>query len=129
MAVKLFDSELKVMEALWHEGELSAGQLAKRLHEETGWNRNTTYTVVKKCIEKGAVRRSEPGFVCTPLITRSEVQRQQTDELIDRMFDGSAELFLSSFLGGKALSAGELQRLRALVDELGKDEKGESTGG
>ena len=48
MDIKLFDSELKVMEALWKAGDLTAGQLAKILKEQTGWNRNTTYTVIKK---------------------------------------------------------------------------------
>ena len=52
MKVKLFDSELKVMETLWKEGDLTAGQIAKILNQEIGWNRNTTYTVIKKCIEK-----------------------------------------------------------------------------
>lgn len=45
--MKLFDSERKVMEVLWREGEISAGQVVKILKEETGWNRNTTYTVIK----------------------------------------------------------------------------------
>ena len=62
MGIKLYDSELKVMEILWKEGELTAGQIAKILKEEIGWNRNTTYTVIKKCIEKGAVERIEPKF-------------------------------------------------------------------
>ena len=52
MGIKLYDSELKVMEILWKEGELTAGHIAKILKEEIGWNRNTTYTVIKKCIEK-----------------------------------------------------------------------------
>ena len=36
MKIKLFDSELKVMEVLWREGDLPAGQLAKILKEEIG---------------------------------------------------------------------------------------------
>ena len=48
MEIKLFDSELKVMEVLWREGDLTAGQIAGILKEEIGWNRNTTYTVIKK---------------------------------------------------------------------------------
>ncbi len=55
--MKLYDSELKIMDVLWKRGDLSAGQLAKILKEVTGWNRNTTYTVIKKCIEKCAVER------------------------------------------------------------------------
>ena len=52
---KLFDSELKVMEPLWADGAQTAGALAKRLGDSCGWNRNTTYTVIKKLIDKGAV--------------------------------------------------------------------------
>ena len=62
MKIKLFDSELKVMEVLWREGELTAGQLALMLKEETGWNRNTTYTVIKKCIDKGAISQIGAQF-------------------------------------------------------------------
>ena len=63
MKLKLFDSELKVMETLWKHGDCTAGQMAKLLKEEIGWNRNTTYTVIKKCIEKGAIERCEPNFM------------------------------------------------------------------
>ena len=46
MNIKLFDSEIKVMEVLWKEGDLTAKQLADILSEKIGWNKNTTYTAV-----------------------------------------------------------------------------------
>ncbi len=72
MGATLFDSELKVMEVLWREGTLPAKRVVEILGEEIGWNKNTTYTVLKKCVEKGYLRRDEPDFQCTPLITREE---------------------------------------------------------
>jgi Predicted transcriptional regulator len=116
--MKIFDSEWKVMEALWDGGELSAGQLAKLLNERVGWNRNTTYTVIKKLIDKGAVARLEPGFVCRALVSREEARRSEADELVEKHFGGSPELFLSAYLGGKTLSQEEISRLRALIDAL-----------
>lgn len=116
--MKLFDSEQKVMEVLWREGEISAGQVVKILKEETGWNRNTTYTVIKKCVDKGAVKREEPGFICRPLISRQEVQDFETEELIDKMFDGSKEKFFAAFLDGKKLSKQEVDSLKKLIDDL-----------
>ena len=121
MAVKVFDSELKVMEALWKEGDLTAGQLAKIMSDQTGWNRNTTYTVIGKLIDKGAVQRLGSGFLCRPLITKEQVQRHEVTELIDRLFDGSEEVFLSAFLSGKALSQEKRERLKQIVE--GRDEK------
>ena len=118
MEMKLFDSELKVMEALWKEGDLTAGQLVKILKEQTGWNRNTTYTVIKKLIEKGAVERYEPNFTCRAVVTKECVRRGKATELIDKLFDGSAELFLSAYISGKKLSSDEIDGLRRIVEKL-----------
>lgn len=118
MPTKLFDSELKVMEVLWEGGDLTAGQLAKILNEQTGWNRNTTYTVIKKLIAKGAVERLEPNFICRAAVTKEQVRQCEAEGLIDRLFDGSAELFLSAYANGKGLSSEEIDGLRRLVERL-----------
>lgn len=118
MEMKVFDSELKIMEVLWKEGDQTAGQLAKMMKEQTGWNRNTTYTVIKKLIDKGAIERDEPNFTCRAVVTRESVQQGEAKELIDKLFGGSAELFLSAYVSGKKLSADEIAGLRRIVDEL-----------
>ncbi|MFM1653271.1 BlaI/MecI/CopY family transcriptional regulator [Brevibacillus sp. B_LB10_24] len=118
MSIKLFDSELKVMEALWKEGELTAGQLAKILNDDTGWNRNTTYTIIKKLIKKGAIERKEPNFTCKALITKRQVQKQETEELINKVFDGSTELFFSTYINEKNLTKEEIDRLKQIVENL-----------
>ena len=121
--MKLFDSERKVMEVLWREGGISAGQVVKILKEETGWNKNTTYTVIKKCVDKGAVKREEPGFICRPLISRQEVQDYEKEELIDKMFDGSKEKFFAAFLDGKKLSNQEVDSLKRMIDDLSQERR------
>ena len=118
MRIKLFDSELKVMEVLWRSGPLPAGRIAKTLKAETGWNRNTTYTVIKKCIEKGAVMRTEPNFICTAAVSKEQVQQQETQELIDKMYDGSEELFFAAFLSKRDLSGEQIDKLKELISNL-----------
>lgn len=118
METKLFDSELKVMGVLWREGECTAKHIAEELGEEVGWNRNTTYTIIKRCIEKGAVERLEPNFRCRPLIDKEAVQHAETDELVSKLFDGSADKLFASLLGRKKLSAEQVARLREIVGEL-----------
>lgn len=119
METKLFDSERKVMEVLWAaDAPLTAKEIAVRMGETVGWNKNTTYTVIKKCIDKGAIQRREPNFQCVPLVRREEVRRQAAAELVDKVFDGSASLLFASLLSGSQLPPEEVQRLRALLDEL-----------
>lgn len=118
MGYRIYDSELKILELLWSGGELTAKDIAALAGEQVGWSKTTTYTVLKKCVEKGLVSRAEPGFRCKALVTRQEAQQQETQELIDRMYGGAADRLLASLLGGKALSRDEIQRLRQLVEEL-----------
>jgi len=118
MTIKVYDSELKIMEALWKEGDLTAGQLVKIMKAQTGWNPNTTYTVIGKLMDKGAVERYEPKFTCRAIVTREQVQQHEAQELIGKLFDGSAEVFLSAFFSGKRLSTDEIERLKQLVENL-----------
>lgn len=121
MGVKLFDSELKVMNVLWKKGDKTAKEISNILKAETGWNMNTTYTVIKKCIAKGAIQRSEPGFLCHALIPKEAVQEAETDELIGKLFDGSVDKLFAALLGSKKLSAEQITRLKEFVDrEAGK---------
>lgn len=114
---KLFDSELRVMEVLWERGQTPARLIVEELAQRVGWNKNTTYTVIKKCMEKGAIERTEPDFLCTALVTRDEVQQSETEQLIDKMFGGSSELFFSSFLKNRGLSEDEAKRLAKMIKE------------
>lgn len=118
MENKIYDSELKVLEILWDGGELTAKDIAVQAAELAGWSKTTTYTVLKKCVEKGLVERTEPGFRCRASVSREEVQKRETWGLIDRMYGGSADRLVASLLEGRALSSQEIERLRRLVEEL-----------
>ena len=116
--MKLFDSELKVMDVLWREGDLPAKAIARTLTEEIGWNVNTTYTLIKRCIAKEAIERSEPGFMCHALVSKEQVQQEETQELIDKVFDGSADKLFASLLGGRRVSREQLEHMRRMIDEM-----------
>ena len=116
--MQIFDSELKVLEVLWEEGEIRASQVCKVLEKRVGWNRNTTYTVIKKCIEKGAIERIDPKFICRAMISKEKVQSYETEELIDRMFAGSKKQFFAALLSEKTLKPEELQQLKDLINEM-----------
>lgn len=123
MSIKLFDSELKVMNILWKEGDMTAKQISDKLKEEIGWNMNTTYTVIKKCIAKKAILRTEPNFLCRALVSKEEAQETETDELIGKLYDGSADNLFAALLGRKKLSANQIEELKQLVEKMGEQPK------
>lgn len=118
MNIKFFDSELKVMDVLWKEGDRTAKQISEILGERIGWNVNTTYTVIKKCIAKGAIERTEPNFMCHALIAKEEVQMAEASDLVDKIFDGSADKLFAALIGSRSISKEEIERLKKLIDEL-----------
>ena len=118
MDIKLFDSELKVMSVLWRDGDVPAKHIAKLLTEELGWNVNTTYTLIRRCIKKGAIERSEPGFMCHALVPQEDVQEAKTNELINKVYDGSADKLFAALLGRKKLSAEQIEKLKQIVGDL-----------
>lgn len=52
------------------------------------------------------------------LIPKSAVQEAETDELINKVYDGSADKLFAALLGRKKLSAEQIERLRQIVGEL-----------
>ena len=113
---KLFDSELKVMNVLWRDGDVPAKHVADLLNRELGWNKNATYTLIKRCMKKGAIERTEPNFMCHALIPKEKMQEAETDELIEKVYDGSADKLFAALLGRKKLSAEQIANLRQIVE-------------
>lgn len=123
MDFKLVDSELKVMDVLWKEGDSTAKHISDVMTQRYGWNINTTYTLLKRCAKKGALERQEPNFMCHALIPREQVQEHETNELLDKVFDGSVDKLFASLLGRKNLTDDQIEKLKKMVAELGGDKE------
>ncbi|MBR6365206.1 MAG: BlaI/MecI/CopY family transcriptional regulator [Lachnospiraceae bacterium] len=115
--MKLFDSEIKLMEIIWANEPVSAKQISLIADKEIGWNKNTTYTVIKKVIEKGYVKREEPGFICTALIKKEEAQKSEAKGLLEKLFHGSKKALFSALLEDEKLSDAEIDELRELINK------------
>ena len=114
--VKLFDSELKIMDIVWDKEPVSAKEITLMAAETIGWNKNTTYTIIKKLIEKNAIERTEPNFICTSLVKKEDVQKAETQSLIDKLYNGSKKAFFASFIEDE-LSDDDLEALKKLIEK------------
>ena len=116
MQEKLYESEAKVMEIIWAKAPVSAKDISLIAAETIGWNKNTTYTVVKKLEAKGFIKRQEPGFICTPLISQNQMQKVEAVSLVKKVFGGSRKALFSALLEDEPLSDEEINELRKLID-------------
>ncbi len=113
--IRLHEGELNVMELLWSNKALAAKDIAKIIKEYIGWEKNTTYTVIKRLIDKGAITREEPGFICKPNVSKRMVQKTETKVLLDKLFNGSLNTFLVEYLNSQPLKRAEILELERII--------------
>jgi BlaI family penicillinase repressor len=56
--------------------------------------------------------------MCHALIAKEQVQDLETDELIDKIYDGSVDKLFAALLGRKKLSMEQIKNLKQIVSEL-----------
>ncbi|HHX23365.1 MAG: BlaI/MecI/CopY family transcriptional regulator [Tepidanaerobacteraceae bacterium] len=116
--LKLFDSEYKFMDIIWELEPINSTKLAKVCAEKLGWKKSTTYTMIRKLSEQGFLKNE--NATVTALIKREEVQKYESETILEDKFDGSLPVFLATFLQGKRLSREEAEELQKMIEEATK---------
>ena len=114
MAPKIFESEFRFCMILWEHEPIRSMELAKLCKEQLGWSKTTSYTVIKRLLERGVVKNE--NAVVTSLISRQEAQAAEIDELVEKKFSGSLPAFVAAFTSRKDISETELDAVQAMID-------------
>ncbi len=112
---KIFESEYRFLSILWENEPIASPELVRLCNEQLGWKKSTTYTVIKKLTDKGIVKSE--NTVVSALVTKDEVDKWQSEELLQRTSKGNIPLFLAAFLKDRKLSRADLDRIRQIIDE------------
>lgn len=112
---KIFESEYRFLSILWENEPIASPELVRLCNAQLGWKKSTTYTVIKKLTDKGIVKSE--NTVVSALVTKDEVDKWQSEELLQRTSKGNIPLFLAAFLKDRKLSRADLDRIRQIIDE------------
>lgn len=112
---KLCDSDYRFMCVVWDNAPINSGELVKLCQEKLGWKKSTTYTVVRKMCEKGYIANEDATV--SVLISKEQVQTDESQYFVERTFDGSLPGFIAAFLGGKKISNEDAKMLKKMIDE------------
>lgn len=111
---KLCDSEYRFMQVVWEHAPLNSGQLVKLCQAKLGWKKSTTYTVLKKLVDRGYLRNDNAWV--TVRVSRDEAEREESNYFMERTFGGSLPHFLAAFLGDKQLSPEEAKAIQDMIE-------------
>lgn len=118
--IKVFDAEYKFMNIVWEHSPIPGTKLVKLANEELGWKKSTTYTVIRRLGERGVLKNEDA--VITSLISREQVMRAESEEHIEKVYDGSLKLFFTTFLQKEKLSKDEIEELKRIVEDYSKED-------
>ena len=116
LAGKISDSELEVMKLLWRAGaSLSITEIREQLQQAKGWEPATIKTLVSRLVSKGAVRQEKRNvYYYSPLISEQEYNGWATDNLINRLYNGSARDLVAALVHSDGLTKDDIEELRQM---------------
>ncbi len=112
--------ETRFAEIIWDREPVRSGDLIGICREEFGWNKSTTYTVLRRLTEKG-IFKNQNGTVVS-VLSRGEYMNRRSTDFVEETFGGSLPAFLAAFTSARNLTPAEADSIKKMVDKYTKEE-------
>ncbi|HTJ14179.1 MAG TPA: BlaI/MecI/CopY family transcriptional regulator [Dinghuibacter sp.] len=118
--LKPTESELEILQVLWEKQKATVREVHETLAQSKDVGYTTTLKLMQIMYEKGLVRRDESSktHIYEPLASREKTQKQLVSRMVDTLFQGSPAQLVMQALGQHKTSAGELEEIQRLLDNL-----------
>jgi predicted transcriptional regulator len=116
--LQLHQAEYRFMEVIWDNEPVNSTALVKLCEDQLGWKKSTTYTVLRKLCQRGILRNDDATVVA--VAKREQVQKFESQQVVERSFGGSLPAFVNAFLSEKKLSREEAEELKKLIEEASR---------
>lgn len=117
--VSLGEVESRFAEIIWEHEPLHSRELVKLCEKALDWKRSTTYTVLRKLVDRGLFK-NENGIVSS-VISREDYKALQSEHFVERRFDGSLPAFIAAFTRRRSLSEEEVVQIREMIEEASRE--------
>ena len=118
-------AEWSVLECLWEEAPRTGRAAVEYLEASVGWSRSTTLTMLRRMTEKELIRLDESGEMNMyyPLVEREAAARKETENFLERIYNGSLSMLVSAFTEKEKLSKEEIGELYSILQKAEEAQK------
>jgi len=115
--LKISDAEWKIMQVLWLKSPSTATEIIEAVKPNSEWSSKTIHTLINRLVVKGAVEvmKSSPFYLFSPVITEEECKHVETKSFIEKVYNGSLNKLLTSFIKEEKLSSDEIDELMVIL--------------
>jgi len=117
------DVELAILRVLWQRGPSTVREVYLTLQDTRDTGYSTTLKMMQVMLEKGLLQRddSQRPQVYTPSQPEEQTQRQMVNDLLQKVFGGSARKLVMRAVESERVSAQELAEIRKLLKQMERD--------
>ena len=117
--------QLRIMQVLWERGRATAREITRELNQSERIAHSTVQTLLRGLEEKGAAAHDVHGrtFTFYALVQEEEFKQSAANDLLQRVFAGSALGLVSQLLAGENVSDQELAELRKLINRQSRKQR------
>ena len=122
---QLTELQIAILRVLWDRGQATVAEICEGLKPERGLALTTVATLLSR-LEKRGVVSHEPRarqFVYQALVTEADVRHSMVRELTEQLFDGNVTALLTHLLSEREISAGDLERVKAMLEAARSDKE------
>ncbi len=118
--MKISEAESIVMELLWRRAPMAAEGVVEALGDRQQWQEPTIKTLLNRLLKKGAITAEKDGrrYLYSPVLRREDWVQEESEGMLDRLFDGRVAPLVAHFSQQRKLSAKDIRELRALLEEI-----------
>lgn len=117
--IHITNKEWYVMKCLWEQAPKTLMELVGELKVSPGWSKSTCATMVRRMTQKGLIRYEEEGKTKRffPQIAREDVEVQETKDFLQRIYNGSIGMMMSTLVAQDGLTGEDIAQLRQILQE------------
>lgn len=119
-APQISEAELEVMKVLWSLNEATSTQIVENLEGISEWKPKTIHTLINRLVNKqaiGATKIDGKSYLYKPLVSIEDYRRQANRSFINKLYNGSMNMMLASFVKEHQLSPEEIEELKRILDK------------
>ena len=117
--IQISEAELEVMKLLWKNKKMTSPEIVEELLKTSEWKDKTILTLINRLVKKGAVnaeKESGKAFLYSANINEDEYKQEQSNSLINKLFNGSISLMMSNFVKSNNISSEDIEELKKILE-------------
>ena len=117
---QISDAELEVMKILWELQDATSTQIVERLLVTSEWKPKTIHTLISRLVAKDAliaIKIDGKSYLYSVNVNERDYKSYASKSFLQRLYNGSLNLMLASFVKEQKLSREEIDELKKLLVE------------